>query len=121
VIRSAGGVVLRDGCVLVVHRPKYDDWSLPKGKLEPDESLEEAAVREVFEETGLQCELGPEVGRTHYAASDGSAKEVCYFLMTASGEPLPATEVDELRWVPLADAPALLTYERDVEVLSRLP
>ena len=66
--RAAGGVVVRDGRVLVVHRPRYDDWSLPKGKLRLGESWEAAAVREVEEETGLRCELGELVGGMDYAA-----------------------------------------------------
>jgi 8-oxo-dGTP diphosphatase len=114
-------VVLRDGCVLLVHRPRYDDWSLPKGKLDVGESWEEGALREVAEEAGLSCKLGKEVGRTYYVDSQGRDKEVRYFLMTAAGDPEARNEIDELRWVPLADAPALLSYERDVELLSRLP
>jgi 8-oxo-dGTP diphosphatase len=119
-IHAAGGVVLRDGRVLLVHRPKYDDWTLPKGKLEDGESWEDGAVREVREETGLDCEAGPEAGRTFYVDHAGRDKEVRYFRMDAAGEPLAQNEVDEVRWVPLADAPALLSYERDAEVVSRL-
>ncbi len=113
--RAAGGVIVRDGKVLLVHRPRYDDWSLPKGKLKLGESWEDAALREVQEETGLRCELGEHVGTTRYGL-----KEVRYFRMSASGEPEARNEVDEVRWVPLADAPVLLSYERDVELLSRL-
>ena len=120
-VRAAGGVILRDGCVLLVHRPRYDDWTLPKGKLESNETWEQAALREIAEETGLHdCELGPEVGRTHYVYSHGRDKEARYFRMTSDGEPVARNEVDEVRWVPLAEAPALLSYERDVELLSRL-
>jgi 8-oxo-dGTP diphosphatase len=107
--------VLRDGCVLVVHRPRYDDWSLPKGKLRLGESWQEAALREVEEETGLRCELGELVGATRYGL-----KEVRYFRMSCDGEPRPQNEVDEVRWVPLAEAAALLSYERDVELLRSL-
>ena len=106
---------MRDGRVLVVHRPRYDDWSLPKGKLRLGESWEDAALREVEEETGLRCGLGELVGATRYGL-----KEVRYFRMTCEGEAVAQNEVDEVRWVPLADAPALLTYERDAELLSRL-
>jgi 8-oxo-dGTP diphosphatase len=120
VVRAAGGVVIRSGRVLLVHRSRYDDWSLPKGKLHPDESWEDAALREVAEETGLRCELGEEVGRSHYVDGSGRDKEVRYFRMTAPGEPSPQNEVDELRWVPLGDAAALLSYQRDVELLGRL-
>ena len=86
IIRAAGGVILRDGCVLLVHRPRYDDWTLPKGKLEEGESWEEGALREVEEETGLACELGEEVGRTRYVDGRGHNKEVRYFRMTGGGE-----------------------------------
>jgi ADP-ribose pyrophosphatase YjhB (NUDIX family) len=113
--RAAGGIVMRDGHVLVVHRPRYDDWSLPKGKLRLGESWEQAALREVEEETGLACELGELVGWTRYGL-----KEVRYFSMTCDGEPRAQNEVDEVRWVPLADVGELLTYERDAKLLSRL-
>jgi 8-oxo-dGTP diphosphatase len=113
--RAAGGIIVRDGCVLVVHRPRYDDWSLPKGKLKLGETWEAAALREVEEETGLRCELGELVGATRYGL-----KEVRYFSMTCNGEPRAQNEVDEVRWVPLAEAHALLTYERDADLLSRL-
>ncbi|MBV8597539.1 MAG: NUDIX hydrolase [Actinobacteria bacterium] len=119
-VSAAGGVVVRDGRVLLVHRPQYDDWTLPKGKVEPGESWEDAALREVAEETGLECELGDEVGRTHYTDSRGREKEVRYFRMTCTGEPRAQNEVDEVRWVRLEDAPALLSYERDAELLDRL-
>jgi len=113
--RAAGGIVVRDGRVLVVHRPRYDDWSLPKGKLKLGESWEAAALREVEEETGLRCELGELVGATRYGL-----KEVRYFRMSCEGEPYARNEVDEVRWVPLADAAALLSYERDAELLGRV-
>ena len=113
--RAAGGIVVRDGRVLVVHRPRYDDWSLPKGKLKLGESWEAAALREVEEETGLRCELGELVGATRYGL-----KEVRYFRMSCEGEPRAQNEVDEVRWVPLADAAALLSYERDAELLGRV-
>lgn len=111
---------MRDGCVLLVHRPAYDDWTLPKGKLEMDETWEHAALREVAEETNLSCTLGEEVGRTHYVDHSGREKEVRYFLMTATDEPAARNEIDEVRWVPLEVAPSVLSYERDVELLSRL-
>ena len=116
-IRAGGGIVVRDGCVLLVHRPKYDDWSFPKGKLEEGESWEDAAVREVAEETGLAAELGPEVARSHYDVEQGP-KEVRYFRMTAAGEAQPANEVDEVRWAAPAEARALLSYDRDRAVLA---
>ena len=113
--RAAGGIVVRDGCVLVVHRPRYDDWSLPKGKLRLGESWEAAALREVEEETGLRCELGELAGSTRYGL-----KEVRYFRMTCEGEPRAQNEVDEVRWVPLEEAAELLTYERDAGLVGRL-
>ena len=100
VVRAAGGIVVRDGSVLLVHRPKYDDWSFPKGKLEGDESWEEAAVREVEEETGLRCEVGDLVGSTRYFVLHGP-KEVRYYRMAAAGEAHAQNEVDEVRWAPL--------------------
>ena len=119
-VGAAGGVIMRDGCVLLVHRAQYDDWSFPKGKLEPGESWDECALREVAEETGLLCELGEEAGRTYYVDSSGREKEVRYFRMTATDEAVAQNEVDEVRWVPLAEAGDLLSYRRDVELLSGL-
>ncbi|HEX8053666.1 MAG TPA: NUDIX hydrolase [Thermoleophilaceae bacterium] len=117
-VLAAGGVVRRDGLVAVVHRPKYDDWTLPKGKLDEGESFEEAALREVEEETGLRCELGEELESTTYRDRHGREKLVRYWAMTpASGEFEPNREVDELRWVTPDEARALLTYERDRDVL----
>ncbi len=118
-LRAAGGLVVRDGCVLVVHRPKYDDWAFPKGKLEDDESWEDAALREVEEETGLRCELGAYVGSTHYRVRDG-LKEVRYYRMTCEGEAHDQNEVDEVRWVPLADADAVLSYDYDRALVKSL-
>jgi 8-oxo-dGTP diphosphatase len=120
VVRAAGGVVVRDGHVLLVHRPHYDDWTLPKGKLDDGESWEDGALREVAEETGLACELGEEAGRTRYVDSRGRNKEVRYFHMRSEGDPHAQNEVDEVRWVPFAEVAELLSYARDVELLSRL-
>jgi 8-oxo-dGTP diphosphatase len=105
--------------VLLVHRPEYDDWSFPKGKLEDGETWEQAAVREVEEETGLRCELGEELGRTHYVVLKGP-KEVRYFRMRCANEAHPQNEVDEVRWVALDEARVLLTHERDRALLDRL-
>jgi 8-oxo-dGTP diphosphatase len=100
--------------VAIVHRPKYGDWTLPKGKLDSDESFEEAALREVLEETGLRCELGEELGSTTYTDAKGRPKVVRYWGMTpVSGTFQPNDEVDELRWVTPEEARRLLTYERD--------
>lgn len=115
--RSPGGVVE----VLLVHRPRYDDWTLPKGKLEPAESHEEGALREVEEETGLRCALGPELPATSYRDRRGRPKLVRYWAMTpVSGRFRPTDEVDGSRWMATTDAVGLLSYERDLGVLSAL-
>jgi 8-oxo-dGTP pyrophosphatase MutT (NUDIX family) len=120
-VLAAGGLVLREGDVAVVHRPKYDDWSLPKGKLDKGEDFEQAAVREVEEETGLRCRLGREVGDATYTDNKDRAKLVRYFEMhPESGEFKPNHEVDEMRWVPVADATDLLSYEFDRELVEKL-
>jgi 8-oxo-dGTP diphosphatase len=120
VIRAAGGVVVRDGRILLVHRPKYDDWSLPKGKCTSGETDEECALREVTEETGLSCEIVGEAGETRYLVLKGP-KLVRYFLMRpVTGEFTPHDEVDEIRWAPPEEAAEVLTHERDVKLLSRL-
>jgi 8-oxo-dGTP diphosphatase len=119
VIRAAGGVVVRDGRILLVHRPKYDDWSLPKGKCNGDETDEECAVREVEEETGLRCVLGRELPGASYPTSGGRLKVVRYWVMgPSSGETGARHEVDEVRWLPLEQAAALLSYDRDRNVLA---
>ena len=119
-LRAAGGIVVRDGRVLLVHRAKYDDWAFPKGKLDAGESWEEAAVREVEEETSLRCELGPYVGSTHYPVPQGE-KEVRYYRMSSDDEAHPQNEIDELRWVAFDEARELLTYDYDRVLLrSRL-
>jgi 8-oxo-dGTP diphosphatase len=123
-VRAAGGLVLRrgeDGTseILVVHRPTYDDWSFPKGKLEPGESEEDAAVREVEEETGLRCRLELELATTRYRDGSGRPKTVRYWLMTPVGGVLTAAhEVDDARFVPVTEAGDLLTYERDRDLLE---
>lgn len=119
-IRAAGGVVVRDGRILLVHRPKYDDWSLPKGKCTSGETDEECALREVAEETGLGCEIVGEAGETRYHVLKGP-KLVRYFLMRpVQGEFTPHDEVDEIRWATPEEAAEVLTHTRDAELLSRL-
>jgi 8-oxo-dGTP diphosphatase len=120
-VRAAGGVVRRDGEVLVVHRPRYDDWTLPKGKLDAGEEFEEGALREVWEETGLRCRLGRELPSIRYWDGRGRPKLVRYWQMEPeSGEFVPNREVDELRWVSPAEALELLSYDRDRDVLRAL-
>jgi 8-oxo-dGTP diphosphatase len=121
VVRAAGGIVVRDGRVLLVHRPKYDDWTLPKGKAEAGEPDEDCALREVHEETGLECELGRELGVTKYVDSRGRPKRVRWWLMRPlAGEFVPGSEVDEIRWLDAEAAREQLSYDRDVELLERL-
>src|SRR5262245_44286431 len=103
--KAAGGVVRRsDGRIAIVHRPRYDDWSLPKGKLDPGEAWKDCALREVWEETGLRCKLGQALSPTFYDDRKGRSKAVRYWLMEPkSGEFAPNEEVDELRWVAPSD------------------
>jgi 8-oxo-(d)GTP phosphatase len=124
-VRAAGGIVLRgegpDRSVALVHRPRYDDWSFPKGKLDDGEDEAAAALREVEEETGLRCRLGPSVGAVTYRDRRGQAKVVRYFRMDADGGRFtPNQEVDELRWVPIEDAAGLLSYAHDRSVLRQV-
>jgi 8-oxo-dGTP diphosphatase len=116
-VRAAGGIVVRDGRVLLVHRPHYDDWGFPKGKAEPGESDEETARREVEEEACVRCDVGPLVGETRYHDSRGRPKTVAYFRMECDGEPRPGDKVDEVRWAGVDEALGLLSYERDVALL----
>ena len=124
-VRAAGGIVLRgagpDRSVALVHRPRYDDWSFPKGRLDADEDEATAALREVEEETGLRCRLGPSVGAVTYRDRRGRPKVVRYFRMDADGGRFtPNREVDELRWVPIEDAAGLLSYAHDRSLLRQV-
>lgn len=117
-VQAAGGVIVRDGRVAVVHRSYREDWSLPKGKLEPGESFEEAARRELVEETGFVCRLGDELPEVRYEDHKGRPKLVRYWLMTIeSGEFTVNDEVDELRWLAPDEAIALLTYPADQQLV----
>lgn len=133
-VRAGGGVVWRlvpGGVeVVLVHRPAYDDWTFPKGKANPGESDEQAAQREVLEETGLACRLGPELPSTTYVDLKDRPKTVRYWAMTVvlgaqswgarniTPPPEGQHEVDQVCWEALADARSKLTYARDVVVLD---
>jgi 8-oxo-dGTP diphosphatase len=122
-VRAAGGVVVdAEGRVLVAHRPRYDDWSLPKGKLEPGEDWENAALREVREETGVRAALGPLLGDEHYTDHKGRPKTVRWWRMEPLEAPpfAPNDEVDEIRWLTPADARGLLSYASEIGLLDRL-
>ena len=125
VVQAAGGLVIRRRGeslqIAVVHRPLHEDWSYPKGKLEPGETFEVAALREVEEETGLHCRLLRFLGHTEYVDRKGRPKAVAYWVMAAEdGSFHPNEEVDEVRWLDPPEAAALLSYERDRELLSIL-
>lgn len=125
---AAGGVVIdrRGGepRVLVVHRPRYDDWSLPKGKVRGGETLEAAAAREVEEETGLRCRVSEEISRARYryrtAKGDLRPKVVHYFLMEPGGTrvKVDGDEVDRAEWVEARAAFNLLSYRADKETVA---
>ena len=125
-IHASGGVIVRYGghdqdqpfCALI-HRPTYDDWSFPKGKLESGEQPLECALREVYEETGYRCRAGQELASTHYLDHLGHSKIVRYWLLEVTeGSFSPNQEVDAIAWLPFHLAEGTLTYHLDREVLS---
>ena len=131
-IRAAGGLLWRRNGrtkavdeieVVLIHRPRYDDWSLPKGKLEPGETAFEAALREVWEETGYHALPGRSLGKVRYLKSSRNGvrpKVTSFWAMSAgTGSFEPGSEVDRIRWTPLAEARELLTYPTDREILGR--
>lgn len=131
-IRAAGGLLWRRTShssdedsveIALIHRPQYDDWSIPKGKLSPGETEIEGAIREVFEETGYRVRLGRPLGEVRYqkkTLTGVKPKVVRYWAMEAAGGGFSATkEVDDLRWVSLADAEKTLTHERDHALLEK--
>ena len=125
-VLAAGGLVIREGPdgapeVAVIHRPRYGDWSLPKGKLMPGEPWERAALREVEEETGFRCRLGAELEPARYRDHRGRSKLVRFWLMRAgSGRFEPGGEVDELRWLQPQAAVELLDHDHDRELVRRV-
>ncbi len=123
---AAGAVVVRKGTVLLVHRPKYDDWSFPKGKQDPGEDDVVTAVREVLEETGVEIRLGMPLPSTAYVQFDGRSKLVHYWRAHVIGDHdvstyEPNDEIDDVAWVPVEEAAGLLSYQRDRDVLAALP
>ncbi len=117
-IHASGGLLFRPTDrgveVLVVHRPRYDDWTLPKGKDDPGEHPRDAALREVAEETGYRARIVAPLGETEYPGPDGRPKKVVYFAMRPiDGTFRPNREVDEVRWLPPDDAAQLLSYPHD--------
>lgn len=123
-MRAAGGVVLRRGPngdleVALVHRPDHADWSFPKGKLREGETEEEAALREVKEETGLSCRLGRRLGAIRYRDRNGRNKIVRYWTMApVSGSFKPTSEIDAFEWAPVDEAARVLTYAHDRALLA---
>jgi 8-oxo-dGTP pyrophosphatase MutT (NUDIX family) len=123
IVRAAGGVVVRDGAhgpeVLIVHRPKYDDWSVPKGKRDPGETDEQCAVREVEEETGVRCALDQELLPASYTDRHGRPKVVRYWQMRPLGARpfVPHEEIDEVLWTPIGDVDRRLSYQGDRELV----
>lgn len=135
-VRGAGAVIWRkkdrNTQVLIVHRPSWDDWSFPKGKVKGDESLHECCIREIREEAGLDIVLGAPLGWQHYTIAGGRTKEVRYWLATEIEKSKPAVkvrpkvslaskkEVDEVRWVTIKQAKKMLTHKGDREILGHM-
>jgi len=123
-VLAAGGLLVRDdGRVAVVHRPRYDDWSLPKGKLDPGESFEDGARREVWEETGVRGRIREELQPVEYVDRKGRDKLVRWYRMDVDGEPdafVPNDEIDELRWLTPAEALDVVDYDHDRALLGTI-
>lgn len=124
VVPAAGAVLYRveDGvpACAIVHRSRYDDWSLPKGKVDSGESLPTTAIREILEETGFESVLESLIGTTAYPLKESTRKEVTYWsARSLGGRFAPNSEVDELRWLPVEEAKALVSYALDRKILTR--
>ena len=123
-VLAAGGLLVRDdGRVAVVHRPRYDDWSLPKGKLDPGESFEDGARREVWEETGVRGRIREELQPVEYVDRKGRDKLVRWYRMDVDGEHdefVPNDEIDELRWLTPAEALDVVDYDHDRALLGTI-
>jgi 8-oxo-dGTP pyrophosphatase MutT (NUDIX family) len=123
-IRAAGGIVIRPVAsarfeIACIYREARGDWTFPKGKLDGDETFEQAALREVREETGMHCDVIRFAGTTNYTHRKGRPKIVAYYLMSvAAGEFAPNDEVDELVWLPLERVREHLTWDRDQELFD---
>jgi 8-oxo-dGTP pyrophosphatase MutT (NUDIX family)/broad specificity phosphatase PhoE len=130
--RSAGKIVLAAGCVLwrpghresteevaVIHRPRYDDWSLPKGKVDPGETEPVTAVREVFEETGHHVQLGRRIATVSYPIDPRTKKVQYWSARSIGGSFAPNNEVDDLIWLSAAAAIKKVSYAYDRKVLRR--
>ena len=123
-IRAAGGIVIRTVAggrveVACIYRESRGDWTFPKGKLDPGETFEEGALREVLEETGMKCRVVRFAGTTNYTHRKGKPKIVAYFVMAVQeGDFTPNDEVDELVWLPLESVHAHLTWDRDRELFE---
>ena len=124
-ISAAGAVVWRKHKdnfteVAIIHRPKYDDWSFPKGKLEVGESLIACAHREVLEETNLQTEFGPHLGQVEYFTPDGLKKVTYWSAKVIAEKPFRTnSEVDQLKWIPITKVIEVLTNETDKEIFDK--
>src|SRR5262249_50301238 len=126
-IVAAGGIVVDEARrVLLIHRPRYGDWSFPKGKLDPGESIEAAAIREVREETGIEAEIIHHLSSIHYAYTtrkgEVKPKIVHYFLMQVTGGRLmpDGIETDKAQWLTIEEAAATLSYEADKKILGEV-
>jgi len=123
-IRAAGGIVVRSNEhghteVACIYREARGDWTFPKGKLDPGETFEQAALREVLEETNLHCDIVRFIGTTNYTHRKGKPKIVAYYLMNVSrGEFVANDEVDELVWLPMEQVRDHLTWDRDQELFD---